>query len=149
MNGVQYWRLKKHMSINALAKAANCCSETIRRLEQTLSQAPSNRLVRVADALGVTVDDLAAEYSEEHITLGDHPAPKYTMDESRLNPVGRFCRAHNISLPQYAAMTGKRSKQAALRVWTKQKLKPEEILPLAQMEGISPEELLLRYAKKK
>lgn len=147
MNGLRYWRLKRHMSYSTLAKEAGGSGTTIRNLEEHLGHVSSDRLVRLADALDVTVDDLVREYPEDSIGLGDHPRSKYTMDKERLNPVGRFCRIHNISLPEYTALAGKNSKQAALRVWTKLKLRPGEILPLAQMEGLSIEDFLLRYKK--
>lgn len=147
MSGILFWRLKRRMTYTALGKVAGCDGSTIRRLEQDLDHASCALLVRVADALGVTVDQLDMEYPEDSVTLGDHPAARYTMPVSRLNPVGRFCRERNISLPEYAALTGKRSRQAALRVWTKQKLKPGEILPLARMDGLTVEEFLRRYGR--
>lgn len=147
MNGLRYWRLKRRMSYTVLAKESGVSGSTIHNLEESLEHVYSDRLVRLADALDITVDDLVREYPEDSVGPGDHPKLKYTMDEDRLNPVGRFCRLHNISLPEYTTLAGKKSKQASLRVWTKRKLKPEEILPLAQMEGLSIEGFLLRYGK--
>ena len=147
MSGVRYWRLKRRMTYTDLGKEAGCNGSTIRHLEDDLDHASYALLIRVADALGVTVDQLAEEYPEDAIGPGDHPAAKYTMDPVRLNPVGRFCREQNISLPEYAAMAGVRSRQAARRVWTKQKLKPGEILPLARLAGLSQEEFLVQYGK--
>lgn len=148
MNGIRYWRLKRRMTYTDLARKAGCTLDTIRRLEEHIgSNTSSALLLRIANALDVTVDELLMEYPEDAITLGDHPTGKYTMALSRLNPVGRYCREHNISLPEYAALTGKRSKQAAQRTWTKQKLKYEEILPLAEREGLTAEEFLTHYEK--
>lgn len=147
MSGVRYWRLKRRMTYTALGKEAGCGGSTIRRLEDDLDHASYALLIRIADALGVTVDQLAEEYPEDAIGPGDHPAQTYTVEDSRLNPVGRFCRERNISLPEYAAMAGAHSRQAARRIWTKQKLKPGEILPLAQLAGLSQEEFLVQYGK--
>ena len=147
MSGVRYWRLKRRMTYTALGKEAGCGGSTVRRLEDDLDHASYALLIRIADALGVTVDQLAEEYPEDAVGPGDHPTAKYTMDPVRLNPVGRYCRASNISLPEYAAMAGVHSHQAARRVWTKQKLKPGEILPLAQLAGLSQEEFLVQYGK--
>ncbi len=143
MNGIRYWRLKERMSYTELARKANCVPNTIRQLEERIKDITSYALLlRLAEALDVTVAQLMMEYRSDAITLGDHPARKYTMDPSRLNPVGHYCRTNNISLPEYAALTGKKSKQAAQRTWTKQKLKYEEILPLAEREGLTVEEFL-------
>lgn len=147
MSGVRYWRLKRRMTYTALGKEAGCSGSTVRRLEDDLDHASYALLIRIADALGVTVDQLAEEYPEDAVGPGDHPAQTYTVDDSRLNQVGRFCRASNISLPEYASMAAINSRQAALRVWTKQKLKPGEILPLARLAGLSQEEFLIQYGK--
>lgn len=147
MSGTRYWRLKKRMTYTDLGREAGCSGSTIRRLEDDLDHASYALLIRIADALGVTVDQLAEEYPEDAVGPGDHPTAKYTMDPVRLNPVGRYCRASNISLPEYAAMAGAHSRQAARRIWTKKKLKPGEIEPLAQLAGLSQEEFLTRYGK--
>lgn len=147
MSGIRYWRLKNRMTYTDLGREAGCNGSTIRHLEEDLDHASYVLLIRIADTLGVTVDQLAEEYPEDAVGPGDHPAAKYTTDPVCLNPVGRFCRERNISLPEYAAMAGAHSRQAARRIWTKQKLKPGEILPLAQLAGLSQEEFLARYGK--
>lgn len=147
MSGVRYWRLKRRMTYTALGKEAGCGGSTIRRLEDDLDHASYALLIRIADALGVTVDQLAEEYPGDAVGPGDHPTAKCTMDPVRLNPVGRYCRASNISLPEYAAMAGAHSRQAARRVWMKKKLKPGEIEPLARLAGLSQEEFLAQYGK--
>ena len=147
MSGIRYWRLKRHMTYTDLGREAGCGGSTIRHLEDDLDHASYALLIRISDVLGVTVDQLAEEYPEDAVGPGDHPAQTYTVDDSRLNPVGRFCRERNISLPEYAAMAAIKSRQAARRVWTKQKLKPGEIEPLARLAGLSQEEFLVQYGK--
>lgn len=146
MNGIRYWRLKRRMTCTTLAREAHCSPGTIHRLEKHIgSNTSAALLLHIANALGVTVDELLMEYPEDAITLGDHPVRKHTVAPSRLNPVGRYCRANNISLTEYTALTDKHSRQAAQRAWTKQKLKPEEILPLAEREGLTVEDFLTHY----
>lgn len=147
MSGIRYWRLKRRMTYTDLGREAGCSGSTIRSLENDLDHASYALLIRIADALGVTVDQLAEEYPEDAVGPGDHPTAKYTTDPVRLNSVGRFCRERNISMPEYAAMAGAHSRQAVRRIWTKKKLKPGEILPLARLAGLSQEEFLARYGK--
>lgn len=145
MNGIKFWRLKRRMSYAELARRSNCSYDAISHLEKGIGDSTSYLfLLRLADALGVTLDDLLDEYPEDALSPGDHPAARYTA-QMALNPVGRYCREHNISLPQYAQMAGVRSRQAARRVWTKQKLKPSNVRPLAELEGLTVEEFLCRY----
>lgn len=97
MNGIRYWRLKRRMTYTDLARKAGCSPSTIRRLEEHIgSNTSSALLLRIANALDVTVDELLMEYPEDAITLGDHPAGKYPMALSRLNPVGRYCRSADL-----------------------------------------------------
>lgn len=145
MNGIRYWRLKRRMTYNALAREAGCNSTTVRNWETKPDHITSALLVRIADVLGVTVDELMAEYPEDTISLGDHPEGKYTMATARLNPVGRYCRAHNISLCEYAALAGKRTKQSAQYAWVKPKPKHSEIEPLARRERLTLEAFLALY----
>lgn len=147
MNGIRYWRLKRRMTYTALAQETGCSSTTIHSWETNPDHITSTLLVRIADVLEVTVDELMAEYPEDTISLGDHPEGKYTMAAVRLNPVGRYCRAHNISLREYAALAGKRSKQSAQYAWRKASPKPKEIEPLAQREGLSLKAFLTLYRK--
>lgn len=145
MNGIRYWRLKRRMTYTALAREAGCNSITVRNMERNFSHTTSSLLVRVADALDVTVDQLVADYPEDSIVTGDHPEGRYTMATTRLNPVGRYCRTHNISLIEYAALAGKRTKQSAQYVWVKPKPKRSEIEPLARREGLTLEAFLALY----
>lgn len=145
MNGIRFWRLKRHMSYAALCKAANCSYGTIRRLEEEIADSTSSALLlRLADALGVTLDQLVMDYPADAVSWGDHPVPKRTSDKP-LNTVGRYCRHHNLTLTELARLLGKRSKQAAQHTCIKPTLKPEDILPLARREGVSVEDFISRY----
>ena len=147
MNAIRFLRLKKRMSYIELSRRSSVSPGTIRAMEEGIGERTSSTLLlKIANALGVTIDALEVEYPEDAISLGDHPTPKHTATFI-LNPIGRFCRANNITLPQLANLLGKKSRQAAARTCTKQKVKLWEIQILAQIEGISAEEFMNRYKK--
>ena len=135
------------MTYVALGREAGCIDITVRNLEADIDHASSALLVRIADALNVTVDQLAMEYPEDSITPGDHPVGRYTMASDRLTPVGLYCRAHNISLNEYAALAGKHSRQSAQYAWVKPRPFLEEVEPLARREGLTPEVFLALYER--
>ena len=145
MNGIRFGRMKQRKSYTALGKDAHCSPSTVSHLEENIGENTSVALLlRLSDALDMTLDELMDDYPEDALGPGDHPTAKYTA-EVALNAVGRYCRSHNISLPQYARMAGIKSRQSARRVWSKRKLKPSNIFPLAQLEGITVKEFIHRY----
>ena len=149
INGIYYWRMKRRLSCAGLARAAGCDSQTVSHLEKEIEDSISYLvLLRLADALKVTLDELVADYPEDALGPEDRPMPKYTSS-APLNPVGNYWRTHYLSLSQMAQLLGKHSRQSASYVCIKPKLKPKDVLPLALMEGLTTEEFLEKYSTRK
>ncbi|MDP3901045.1 MAG: helix-turn-helix transcriptional regulator [bacterium] len=56
---IKVWRKKKNLTQDALAKTANIPYTTIAKIESDVIQNPSlQTITKIADGLGITIDDL-------------------------------------------------------------------------------------------
>ena len=146
MNGIKYYRKKNKLAIYELSQKSNITAPTIRCLEKTIRPNTSLRTyLRLADSLGVTIDELVDDYNPSLLADGDrHAYP--AKNKPVHNHIDVYRREENLSLQQLATRMGVTSREWARRVCNNKVDSPKMLSRLAAYEQISVEEFVRRYA---
>lgn len=143
MTGFKYWRRKRRMTMQELARRSGCCAGTIQLLERQATDTTSSTIVAaLAKALDVPMEEFLRIYPDDALADGDHPA--WTAGKTA-TPLGRYRVAHNLTYEELAARLGVRSKQHA-KILCEMEAPPQKNLrKLAEYEQLTAEELLQQY----
>ena len=145
MNGIEYYRRKRHMTVKDLSAASHVTGDTIRSLEKHIQDTTSlNIYRRLAEALSVTVDELILEYSCDDLAVGDRPTSR--RGDSRCNCIDKYRWEENIPLDELARRMGIGSKERARQVCNMPLPSRKNLLKLAEYENISVDEFETLYA---
>lgn len=146
MNGIGFYRRKKRLALYELSEMSHVYKGTIHRLEEELNPKTTLSIyLRLADALGVTLDELLKDYDPSLLRAGDRhayaggPKPPH-------NPIAVYRSDENLSLQQLAWRLGVTSREWARRVCNEDTVSPLHLGRLAAYEGISEAEFRQRYA---
>lgn len=145
INGIEYYRLKNHMSLVELSAASGVTYSLVMKLTKEILYTTSLDIYdRISKALGVTVDDLLIEYSSDDLAAGDRPVSR--RKDSRCNCIDIYRWAENLPLEELARRMGVSSRERARQVCNMPIPSRKNLLRLAEYEDISPEEFERRYA---
>ena len=146
MNGIKYWRLKNRMTLAELSDCADITITTVRYLEKKVRDTTTVDIyVRISDALGVTVDDLLIEYSDDALQDGDRPVSKHGGTKL-INCIAMYRKTENLTLQQLAARMGVSSRERARQICNTPMPSRKNLLKLAEYENLSLQEFEVRYA---
>lgn len=146
MTGVEYWRMKKHISAADLAAKADVGVTTVFKMERAFNPtALSGPFIRLADAMDVPVDYLLKEYDPSTLKASDRVTYRWKNKPLDIaNCIACYRHEENYSLQQLGDILGVTRERA--RVICNEKEAPRKhVAALAKKEGISVEEFHLRY----
>lgn len=146
MNGIRFYRKKNKLAVYELSEMSHVDKVTVHRLEVKINPTTSLSIyLRLADALGVTLDELLEDHDPVLLRDGDRHAyaggPKILR-----NPIAVYRHDENLSLQQLAGRMGVTSREWARRVCAEETASPKLLRRLAAFESISEAEFLRRYA---
>lgn len=145
MNGILFYRRKQHKTRIHVANLAGICEPTVKRLEEEIDlQTPCSYYMKLADALGVTVEELIAEYPESLLLPGDH----FVRESASCHPenaLANYKLEHNLNFDQLAKLLGLAARECARVACRPAAAKPEYMATLAALHGISSKEFHRRY----
>lgn len=148
MNGVAFYRRKRQYSREKLAELAGICKDTIRNYElrgiTDFSEVES--LLALAKALDVSLDELVAEHDERELSTVDRTVRPSNIDSPR-NCVSNYRRAKNLRYQELADLLGLASREGARHACRRSTARSKHVARLAQYEGISTAEFMVRYAR--
>ena len=107
MTGIEYFRLKRRMSVKALTAAAHLGATTVtyyEHLRPEQMQVPV--LLKISRALDVPIDDLIKEYDERLLEPGDHHTHTRNISLGKTTPLANYRRAKNLTVAQLAGIAG-------------------------------------------
>ena len=146
MIGVEYFRHKNKLTRKALKELSGITTMTIMNYERKgiPGSAYVSSLLPVADALGITLDELVDEYDARDLSTQDRAA-RYSAIRSPHNAVSNYRIAHNLRYQELADRLGLGDRESARVACKRETARAEHVIRLAGYEQISAEEFLKRY----
>lgn len=145
MNAIRFLRKKNKLAVYELSERSQVSAPTIHSLEQAIQPTTALSIyLRLADALGVTLDELLADYDPALLKDGDRHAYIGRQKPPR-NPIAVYRREENLSLQQLADHMGVGSREWARRICDKTIASPKLLRRLAAYENVTEAEFLRRY----
>lgn len=150
ITGVEFWRMKSHLSVDALSKASAVATTTINNMERAYSPtALAGPYIRLSTVLGVSVDELVRDYTESLLEEGDRVTYRWKDKPVVLaNCIACYRNEKNISLETLGGQLGVTRERA--RVLCKAETPNEKhVARLARREGVTEAVFHQRYDPKK
>ena len=150
ITGVEFWRMKCHLSVDALSKASAVATTTINNMERAYSPtALAGPYLRLSTVLGVSVDELVRDYNESLLEEGDRVTYRWKDKPVVLaNCIACYRNEKNISLETLGGQLGVTRERA--RVLCKAETPNEKhVARLARREGVTKAVFHQRYDPKK
>ena len=148
VSGLAYHRKKRRMSQRALAQRAGIPVPTVGQLERRGCSAETHTriLLALAEALGVTMDELIRQHEASEMEEGDrYPTRMAALNAN--NPIDRYRMEKNLSTRKLAGRIGLRSGQGAWNACARPVALKKHIQYLSEYEGISTTEFMIRYGR--
>ena len=146
MNGIRYFRKKNKLAIYELSELSHVCKPTIHSLEKAIQPTTTlSTYLRLADALGVTLDELLDDYDPALLKDGDRHTDRRSTRSPR-NPIAVYRMTENLTLQQLAKRMGVTSREWARRICDGELASPKLLRRLAAYENVTETEFLRRYA---
>ena len=146
MNGIRYFRKKNKLAVFELSELSHVSKPTIHNLEESINPATTLSIyLRLAEALGVTLDELLDDYDPALLKDGDrYPYP--AKQKPARNSIAVYRRTENLSLQQLADRMGVSSREWARRVCDEEIASSKLLRRLAAFEGVTEDEFVRIYA---
>lgn len=146
MNGLKYHRLNQHLSRLQLADKAGFMYHTIYHLEKEIRPTSTARtLSRLANALGVTIEELEKEYPDDALEPGAHRVYQRHKESVNHNCIEEYRKERNLDYRELGEMLG------VSREWAHQQCRKrpsptrKQLRKLAELEGMSEAEFCQRW----
>lgn len=146
INGVEYYRRKRRLTKLDLAKKAGVSQSCIEDYEsrQALDRCGMEKILRLADALDVTVDQLLEDHDRKELTLLDRSFRDSGMHNPK-NPLAIYRKVHNLTLDELSERLGGLTRWGTSKICRVENPPVWHIRALAQWEDMSVEEFLDTY----
>ena len=143
ITGLEFYRCKRRMQKVDLHKAAGVSLSSITVLEAlpTLDKCRMELILRLADALEVTVDQILEIHDRKELTPLDRSF-QVSTDYCARNPVAIYRQAKNLTLRELGKLLGGLTKWGTSKVCRTAKPPCWHIRTLASLEGMTEEEFL-------
>lgn len=145
MIGLQFYRMKRHLSFKALVARSGVSETTIRNYENKTPrddmQIPT--LLSLAEALGVTIEMLVADYDPADLAPGDHHAVRVSSAHAD-KPLTQYRVQKNYTMQQVGDILGIH-RQHVDKLSKLSAIPPKYLQQLCEYEGITPDVFLERY----
>lgn len=147
MKGIEMFRRKQHRSMKSLTELTGLTYQTIKSMETESSpNRPCNYYMRLSKVLGVTVEELIADYPESMLNAGDHYV-RVSNSSHPDNCLARFRTENNLNYEQLSVLLGLKGRESARVACKSAKPKAEHVARLAKLKGISEKEFRRRYGR--
>ena len=146
MTGVEYYRRKRQLTRSELSTRSGLSKQSLMNYEQkgVPGHTSVSPLLNLADALGVTLDELLTDYDGSELTTADRIRRGSKIDSPR-NAVSNYRIAHNLRYQELADRLGVSGREAARVICKRETARRKHILTLSRYEKLSPETFLERY----
>lgn len=146
MNGIRYFRKKNKLAVYELSELSHVSAPTIHSLESTIQPTTALSIyLRLADTLGVTLDELLDDYDPTLLKDGDRHTYCGNTKPPR-NPIAVYRMAENLTLQQLADRMGVTSREWARRICDGDCVSGKLLRRLAAYENMTETEFLHCYA---
>lgn len=146
MNGIYYWRKKCGLTVKELAELSGLSIVSIQKLEKQVCKTTTlSAYMKIADALGRTVDQLLDSYDPHTLNAGESRR-KSSRKALEGNIIALYCRHEDLSYQQLANRLGVTSRERARQLCRTQDAPEKHVSRLAAYEAIPVEEFIKRYA---
>lgn len=145
MNGVEFLRRKQRRTRCSLVKLTGITDATIKKMEEeTTFDRPCHFYMRIANALGVTIDELIRDYPESMLEAGDH----YVRESKSAHPnncLAGYKVSNHLNNDQMAVLLGLGGRESARKACEREEPLQIYVERLAQLEGITVKQFVRRY----
>lgn len=150
INGIEYYRRKRCMKKIDLEKASGVSVSCIAEHEAmpTLDNSRMEIILRLADGLGVTVDQLLEIHSRSELTPLDRSF-RVSDEHNPRNPIANYRKSKNLTLRELGKLLGGLTKWGTSKVCRMNDPPIRHIRALAILEDMSVEEFLDMYCYRK
>lgn len=145
MTGLEYHRRIQGVSISALSVSSGISKITIMKMERDPENVTRDTAIKIADALGVSVDQLLEIHAEEETV---HFSLRTSVQSATSNPdncLERYRREKHITFQTLAKRCGNTTKEAGRIACRRDSPLLKHIQAVADFEGISVEEFNKKY----
>lgn len=148
LTGLEFHRRKKRLSKRTLAKDLGITTCTLINIERNgfALRSSAKEALRIAETLGVEIDDLLAMHSKDELEAGDRGA-KVARTKNPDNPVDNYRVVHNLTCRELGRRMS-RSYQAAINACERKLALKQHIEVLSAYEGITTAEFMVLYGSK-
>ena len=146
MNGVEFFRNKNKLTRKALAERSGVTIATLYNYASRgiPEHAYVSALLPLADALGVTLDELVDDYDERNLSTQDRSVHRSCIC-SPYNAVNNYRLAHNLRFRELADRLGLGDRESARNACKRKTARSTHVMRLSTYEHISVEEFLNCY----
>ena len=146
INGIEYYRRKRGMSIRALAEKSELSVPYVRSLLHGKGcETALRQYMRLSNALGTPIDTLLPNYDENELDVGRY-CTYGSQTEDRGNCITVYRHRKGLSYRQLALRMGCATRESGRQACMHAVPKEKHLRALAAYEGISPEEFCRRYS---
>lgn len=115
------------------------------REEGRVPRVPVDKLLVLADVLGVKLDDLVAVYDGASLTTEDRPV-RYSTINSPRNVINNYRIRKNLRFDELAQILGLADGECARVVCRRETARNKHICRISRLEGMTPDEFVMRYS---
>lgn len=146
INGIEYYRRKRRMTRADLEAVSGVSISCILEYESmdSLDKCRMEKILRLADALEVTVDQLLEDHDRKELTLLDRSFRDSGMHNPK-NPLAIYRKVHNLTLDELSERLGGLTRWGTSKICRVENPPVWHIRALAQWEDMSVEEFLDTY----
>lgn len=148
MIGLEYYRRKRQMTRGVLAARAGVTVDTIRTyVDRGITDyVPVEKLLALADALEISLDELVAEHDDTELTSEDRPV-RSSKIVSPQNVINNYRIRHNLRFAELAVILGLGDRESARTACRRETAREVHILRLCQYEHLDPDLFIMQYGK--
>lgn len=142
--GIRYYRKKRRFTYAQLAELAGVSLPALSQAVNNPLHCTTTILAKLCAALEITIDEAFRLFPEDELAEGDHPT--YTSKiEDKTNCVAYYRSVHNLTFAQLSERLGYTSREASRVACAKAVPSEKNIQALADYEGITSADFLIRY----
>ena len=145
MYGIEYQRLRCRFSVREFAKRAGVSFVYVNRACQNPWVISGHIAIKLADALGVSIDELVRVYEGEEVDNFSHRAAVRSRTANPGNCLERYRIANRLTFAELARRLGNTSREAGRKACLQEKPLRKHIHAIAKYEGISEEAFREKY----
>ena len=145
MFGMEYHRLRQKISLDDLSSTANVSKPTIGYAQKHPWIITGRIAIQLADALGVTIDELVREYDGDEANHLSKRTGRKSRTANPENCLEHYRQEKNLSVESLAKRLGNSTREAGRKACIRKTPIRKHVVLLANYEGISESVFRDRY----